>query len=151
MPSVYIPKAAVATEWVTTANISGTGTANVEAAVMLLPIPNVPMIDWAIELYHTVNRTAGTNSAQSYFRLDGFQGDATVSAGATVSFYTSMASATGTANVVKHYLLKPSVLSDGATTANANNLYIRTIGKANNADTSFEVKDIKARLIYVPV
>lgn len=142
-------KAPVVTDWVTVADITGTGKSIVESASINLPHPSNSFFDLKIEVKFNHERTAGTGFCRTWVKLmtpghlltttDGDPGG---------TYYTSR---TTTDSVRKRkVLISRSVIQsrDGAVD-DMSSIVIRAVG--TEEDTAFTVSSIRARLIYVPL
>jgi hypothetical protein len=140
-------KAPVAMDWVTTADISGTGTGIVTSADMDIDLPE-NMVDWTIEIRFTLSRTGGSGLAQGWGRIQNYQGDITAAqAGGGAHFYTTMTQATDI-SLSKAVRLRSSVLATRTTITN-DQIGINLEGRGSAADSEWSITNIMARLIYV--
>lgn len=138
----------IAGAWVTAANLSNTGTATVETAVIVVPIP-ANISAWVLEVQFTHVVTAGTGTMNTWVRLEELQGDVTVADGAYASNFYTGASLAGTVSRSRTVRLSPSVLPTLSGATDFLNVYVRANGSA--ADTALSVTGIQARLIYTPL
>lgn len=140
----------IATAWVTTDNITGTGTAVVETTVINIPMTSLPAYtDLIVEVQFTQVRTGGTGLCVAWAKFPQEAGAGLTSdgAGPTVLYGTAQtADNTSRTRVVR---ARFPLMMDGYNGAPQKAVYVRAKGSA--ADTEWAVSDIKARLIYTPL
>ena len=144
----------IATDWVTAADTTGTGTTVEVSAAMYILMPDITMLDWVVEIERTQVVTAGTGYGRSYVRLLDCQGDITVVGGsAPVPFYSSYVSVS-TVAYKRRTLIKPSVLQSASSEVTSRlSVYVHGVGTAAGpepAATEWSMTEIRARLIYLP-
>jgi hypothetical protein len=139
----------VAGSWVTAANLTATGTATVESAVMSVTIP-VGISAWVLEVQFTHVRAAGTGTTDAWVKVAEYQGDVTVADAAAAAVFYGGRHTVGSSVRSKTVRLSSSVLqAQGDAASDVINVYIRANGSA--ADTELLVSNIQARLIYTPL
>jgi hypothetical protein len=153
MPEIYLPKAPVATSWVTVADLSGTGTTVLTSAQFnLLPNDLPDCYDVEIEVQYTVTKTGGTGQAHSWIRMpvNLFNTPLTNTGAEGVDQFTALVG-TVTSTTYKTRL-KPTILqSSGVNWSLSGQFAMQVRVKGQNADTAFTVSNIRARFIYVPL
>ncbi len=142
-------KAPVVTDWVTVADITGTGTSIVESASINLPHPSNSFFDLKIEVEFNHAKTAGTGFCRTWVKLatPGYQ--LTTTDGATGGFYYTSRITTDSVRKRKVLISRSVIQSRDAAVDDMSNIVIRAVG--TEEDTAFTVSSIRARLIYVPL
>jgi len=143
-------KRAIAGPWVSVANISGTGTAIVESAIINLDFSTLPSFwEAVIELEFGAQVTAGTGVAYTWAKLE--VGDALITTDATFpttkyTYRTVVITNKRTRRIIINNDVVMSVLHTGEDRLTA---YLRINGSA--ADTEFTASNIRARIVYLPI
>lgn len=141
-------KAPIASGWVTTAGITGTGTGVVYSTTISVMLPDVDFYEAHVEVRFSHQRVNGTGFVNSWVRDSaGYFGATTENAPALLRYTTRVYRAAGSIErVVKLPIFSTIGSSD---TSPAYRLGVGSVGTA--AGTEWEVTDIKARIIYVPL
>jgi hypothetical protein len=141
----------IATAWVTTDNITGTGTSVVETTVMNIPMASLPAYtDLIVEVQFTQVRTGGTGSCLAWAKFPQEAGAGLTSDGAGPTVLYSTAQFTDTTPRTRVVRARFPFMMDGYSGAPPQKaVYVRAKGSAG--DTEWAVSDIKARLIYTPL
>lgn len=139
----------VASDWVTAANISGTGTADVASDNMFLVLPTIPIAEWRIHIRFTEQRTGGTGSVSTWARITNLIGDVLATAAIPtdrLTPYTYVINTPRTRNIYD----APRVLQSSYS-ASTDMIGIQIRSKGSAADTVLAVTDIMVRILYVPL
>ena len=149
MATIQLPKAPIATDWVTAADIGGTGTAAVESAGMTLLIPTDGMMDWCIEIQYNEMRVGGSGNTISYGKILPLQVANVAAEGPAVTFYSASTAAAGTS---RQRIIRVKPMAFGARNAyDASHLFVSVLSRGSAADTQFSITGIKSRIIYAPL
>ncbi len=140
----------IATAWVTTDNITGTGTSVVETTAINIPMSTLPAYtDLIIEVQFTQVRTGGTGSCVAWAKFPQEAGAGLTLDGAGPTVLYGTAQFTDTTARTRVVRARFPLMMDGFSGAPQKTVYVRAKGSA--ADTEWAVSDIKARLIYTPL
>ena len=139
--------------WVTNVDIGGgdgstTGQNIVSSSGMTIPLPNVDLTDWRIEVQFTQRSISGTGNNLAWIRYDGIYEINTADNQGTANFYTRHLPA-GTTAITRRIRLNPTVLHARYTLAEA--IYAVVRARGENVNTVWDITGIKARLLYLPV
>ena len=139
--------------WVTNVGIGGgdgsaTGQNIVTSTGMSLPLPNVDLAAWCVEVKFTQQVTGGTGNTLAWVRYSNIFDVATTDNLGTADWYSRHLPASTTA-ITRRIRLNPNILHARYTLAE--NLYIVVRGRGENVGTVWEVRDIMGRLLYLPV
>lgn len=140
----------VATAWVTTDNITGSGTTIVESTAINIPMASLPVFtDLIIEVQFTQVRTGGTGYCYTWAKFPQEAGAGlTVDAAGPTVLYTTAQLTDNTART-RTVRARFAIMLDGYNNVAQKTVYVRA--KGSESDTEWAVSDIKARLIYTPL
>lgn len=137
-------------DWVTVADVSGTGTTETGSDNIYVQIPDVDMCDWMLEVERTVQRTSGTGIPKSYVQLYQYQGDGTATAKADAPYFFTGYVAGDDNGILNRLRLKPGVLQSYSVQLTSR-LCLKVYGIGTAADTEYSITGIRARLCYLPM
>ena len=144
-------KAPIATDWVTVADIGGTGTAIVESGNLDVVFDGLPsFVNPHIEVQYTQQVVAGGGISHAWISFY-FSSIATTPTDSATSAttYTSITPSTSVRN--RRIIISPQALQhSGAVTSN-DLIRLRVRAKATDVATQWSVASIRARLIYTPL
>lgn len=141
----------LALDWVTAADITGTGTTIVDSTSMALYHNVLPdFTDLIIEAKFDLLRTAGLGTLEAWFKIERVDMFATVAdANGSSDKYTPILH--GITAVTRRVLLKPTIIM-GQAIISLNDMYRLTArARGSEASTEWSVSNIKARLLYLPL
>ena len=140
-----------ATDWVTSTDISGTGTTEVTSDNLFIYLPAEPLVDWVIQIQRKLNVTAGTGIVESYARIFGQNNDGVSNLGDSSPHYITGDDIDDANNDrVRNIYLKLNKIK-GYRATSQERLLIQVYGKGSETDTEWNVKDIQARILYLPL
>jgi hypothetical protein len=154
MPQVWPQlgiKAPIAMEWVTVADIGGTGTTVVESTAIQLPFPDVDFYDLIVEVGFTgvVTKSSGSANVWVKFRSMAFNTGAADGIAASDLYLPKVA--VGVVARTRKILFKPSIIENDGSGTVTDRYFVFIRAKGNAENTTFSVAGIKARIIYIPL
>ena len=148
-------KAPVATDWVSVADISGTGTAQADSAAIVIALNTLPdysdiLID--VEFKHRRIAGSGFNNASILYTMQTV--DATVFANTQINHVVRCVNST-TSLITRQRKLRTNYdVAYGAayvSSGGQDSVALKLCGQGSAVDTEWEITDIKARVIYTPL
>lgn len=144
-------KAPIATDWVTVADISGTGTAIVESGNIDVVFDGLPsFINAHVEVQYTqaVVAGAGLSHVWASFYFSAIATTATDSATPTPT-YTSIT--LGASAINRRVIIIPQVLQQATAVSATDRFRLRVRARGSDVATQWTATNIRARLIYTPL
>lgn len=144
-------KAPLATDWVTVADTSGTGTGIVSSADIAIPFSALPsFINPVLEVEVGTRKSAGTGMVRCWVVYASVsQVNVTENAAATL-YATNYAVVSDVTILTKKFYIQIPVLAGHHNVVNQSQ-YCLVKGAGTAADTGWTIQNIKARLIYTPI
>jgi hypothetical protein len=147
-------KQPVATDWVTTTDISGTGESVVESANLDIAYHTIAeaILNPVVEVQFTQSAPVGDGRCRAWLRIRNTTLNYTTTSNSNgVDYYTQRLERVGSVPITRRIFIQIPVLScvGGVNVSDLFRLLVRA--NADTAETQWSVTDIKARLIYTPL
>lgn len=153
MRSIIAPQRARATSWLTTTNVTGTGTTTQDSGYMKHDLSALPALvePWTLEVQFDHVRTAGTGSVLTWAIAVTTHLADKATAGAFVSNAVSGRIANGTAVSLSRRVFVRPLIAQASSNVWEEKVWVYIQTEGSVADTEFEVSNIQSRLIYTPL